>query len=131
MAVTSTMRGRSRTMVPRGRVGLRAACGMLSAVAAVVTMCGTVSGQSSGSQAPAAPWSPPRLADGQPDLQGVYVNAWQPGQSEVTRWENHTPEERAAYARRIIEVRGKQTNSYGSEWVEVRKPRRTIPFAVI
>jgi hypothetical protein len=87
-------------IVPRA-----ACCAFLAVVAAVIT-CGVAHGQNSESQLPVARWSPSRLPDGQPDMQGVYVNAWTPGQFESTRWENYTQEERAAYGRRIAEVRG-------------------------
>jgi hypothetical protein len=107
------------------------ACRASLAVVAAVLTCSVANGQNSEPRLPDARWAPARLPDGQPDMQGVYVNAWTPGQFESARWENYTQEERAAYARRITEVRGTSPGAYGSEWVELRKPRRTIPFAVV
>jgi hypothetical protein len=78
----------------------------------------------------ASTWSPARLQDGQPNIEGVYVNAWTPGGSSQTRWENHPQADRDAYARRIRQLNGGPMPGYGGEWVE-RTKRRDVPFAVI
>ncbi len=103
-------------------------CGLV-VVATVMTLA-PVQAQGPGSRSQASTWTPARLPDGQPSIEGVYVNAWLPGGSAQSRWENHSKEDRDAYARRIREVSGATMAGYGAEWVEPLK-MRSVPHAVI
>lgn len=80
-------------------------------------------------------WSPARLPDGQPNIEGAYVNAWQPGGGKDSRWENHSKDVRDAYAReyRKFSGGGSVGPGYGSEWTEPmpRRDVREVPYAVI
>ena len=57
-------------------------------------------------------WSPKRLADGQPDMQGTYVSGW------GVPNERFTPEERKAWNDKMDKYRGKNPGAYGTEWTE-------------
>ncbi len=57
-------------------------------------------------------WSPKRLPDGQPDMQGTYVSGWS------VPMERFTPEERQAWRDKMEKYRGKDPGAYGSEWFE-------------
>ena len=70
-------------------------------------------------------WTPRRLADGQPDIQGIYTNQW------VIPIERSTREERDAFEKAIIAHRGPNltgnpgsngvpgsNGSYGNEWFD-------------
>jgi hypothetical protein len=75
--------------------------------------------------------APMRLPDGQPNIEGLYVNAWSSRGFENARWENYTKEERDAYARRMLDVRGPMVVGYGSEWTEPSTSKRSVPYAVV
>ena len=53
-----------------------------------------------------------RLADGQPDMQGVYITGW-----SVPN-ERFTPEERKAWEDKMVKLRGPNPGAYGNEWAE-------------
>jgi hypothetical protein len=71
-------------------------------------------------QTPASPtapgYGPPRLADGQPNIQGIYL----PSVTGNIGWpiERFTREERDAYQKRMLEVRGPDILPHGPEWTE-------------
>jgi hypothetical protein len=52
-------------------------------------------------------WTPPRLPDGQPDIQGIYVPNW-PTSVPVERWSDA---ERKEYAAVLARIRGGQTGA--------------------
>jgi len=58
-------------------------------------------------------WSPKRLPDGQPDMQGTYISGWS------LPFERYTAEEQKAYEDRMVAVRGPNPGAYGLEWTEV------------
>src|SRR5438105_13423055 len=59
---------------------------------------------------------PKRLPDGQPDIQGVYLPTVAP--SPAFPIERFTQQEREAYDRRMLQVRGPNVPAHGSEWTE-------------
>ena len=61
----------------------------------------------------AGAYSPPLLADGQPDIQGIYVS---PSRLPIERW---TDAERAAWDEQMVAVRGPNPGAYGLEWTEI------------
>ena len=59
---------------------------------------------------------PKRLPDGQPDIQGVYLPSVAP--NAVIPIERFTEEEREAYNRQMLQVRGPNVPAHGAEWTE-------------
>ncbi len=118
-------------MVPRGQVWCAALLVIMSAMV-VADLGAPLSAQGRGAPSAAPAWSPARRPDGQPNIEGAYVNAWLPGGGPDSRWENHTKEDRDAYARRYREFSGGGSvgPGYGSEWIEPLE-RRDVPHAVI
>ena len=57
-------------------------------------------------------WSPARLPDGQPDMQGTYVSGW------GVPSERFSPEERKAWNDKMDKYRGVNPGAYGTEWTE-------------
>ena len=102
--------------------------GMLAAAGAVAIAAALVwAGAAPAGQAPAAAdagWTPNILPDGQPDMQGVYINPW------PFRIENYTQAERDAFREAMIEHRGPETGAYGFEWLEhsVTEQREDYPY---
>ena len=67
-------------------------------------------------------WSPKRLPDGQPDMQGTYITGWS------VPYERYTEAERKAWEAKMIEVRGPNPGAYGSEWTEANlRDRSRLP----
>lgn len=66
--------------------------------------------------APGAAYTPRRLPDGQPDIQGVYL----PSVTGNITWpiEAFTKEERDAYRQQMEKVRGPDVPPHGAEWTE-------------
>lgn len=93
----------------------------------------TLSAQDRSATGTAANWAPPRLPDGQPNIQGLYVNAWQPGGGAQSKWENHPPEVRDTYTKHFREFSGGGSvgPGYGMEWIESIRRRRDISHAVV
>ena len=78
-------------------------------------------------QAPAAAdqgWTPNILPDGQPDMQGIYINPW------PFPIENYTEEEREEFRQAMIAHRGPDTGAYDFEWLEqsVTERREDWPY---
>lgn len=82
------------------------------AAVALVSLAAIVAGVEAQAPSAAGTWAPARLADGQPDIQGIYVS---PAGLPVERF---TEAERKAWQQRMIEVRGPNPGAYGSEWAE-------------
>lgn len=81
------------------------------------------SGQIQGSQTPPGQQRTlKRLADGQPDLQGIYISGWS------VPYERYSEEEQKAWEARMEAVRGPNPGAYGLEWTEInlqgRSPKR-------
>ena len=89
-------------------------CRTLGAVAtAVLALLVVPLGAQDESQHKAKHWSPARLPDGQPDMQGTYVSGW-----SVPN-ERFTAQERKEWEERMEKVRGKNPGGYGTEWTEI------------
>jgi hypothetical protein len=75
-----------------------------------------VSTEAQNPQPKAGGYTPKRLPDGQPDIQGLYL----PSVTGNIGWpiEQLTKEERDAYIRQMEEVRGPDVPAHGQEWTE-------------
>lgn len=71
-----------------------------------------VSGGQTSTTAQEADTSTPRLPDGQPDIQGIYIS---PAGRRIERW---TDAEREEWNEKMIVVRGPNPGAYGGEWSE-------------
>jgi hypothetical protein len=93
------------------QTGFRTILVLVIGAAAAVSLAA----QSSGSAAEGS-YTPKRLPDGQPDIQGIYL----PSVSGNITWpiERFTPEELAAYKRQMEKVRGPEVPAHGAEWTE-------------
>ena len=67
-------------------------------------------------------WEPNRLADGQPDIQGIYINPW------VFTIENYTDQEREEFQQAMIEHRGPETGAYDFDWLEQSTTERRADY---
>ena len=65
-----------------------------------------------GGQAQESKWTPARMPDGQPNMEGTYISGWSVPQ------ERHTAEERKAWEQKMVELRGPNPGAYGNEWAE-------------
>jgi hypothetical protein len=73
-------------------------------------------------------WTPKRLPDGQPDMQGTYVSGW------FVPQERFTDAERKAWQERMVKYRGADPGAYGSEWFETalhKNPYQPPPGTVL
>jgi hypothetical protein len=59
------------------------------------------------------PFTPKKLSDGQPDIQGIYISGWS------LPYEVNSAEEHKAYKARMEAVRGPDPGAYGLEWTEL------------
>src|SRR5262245_13994843 len=57
-------------------------------------------------------WTPSRLPDGQPNMEGVYISGWSGPQE---RW---TEAERKEWEEKMVKLRGPNPSAYGREWTE-------------
>ena len=104
------------------RHGLLAAAAAAGTAVALVWLAAAPTGQ-----APAAAdqgWTPNILPDGQPDMQGIYINPW------PFPIENYTEEEREEFRQVMIAHRGPDTGAYDFEWLEqsVTERREDWPY---
>ena len=104
------------------RHGLLAAAAAAGTAVALVWLAAAPTGQ-----APAAAdqgWTPNILPDGQPDMQGIYINPW------PFPIENYTEEEREEFRQAMIAHRGPDTGAYDFEWLEqsVTERREDWPY---
>jgi hypothetical protein len=72
-----------------------------------------VGGQAQEKKGDAKSWSPKRLPDGQPDMQGTYVTGWS------APLERYTEAEIKEWNARMEAVRGPNPGAYGLEWLEI------------
>jgi hypothetical protein len=84
----------------------------VSAAAVLAFLVVPVDAQEGAAPQPAKNWSPKRLPDGQPDMQGTYVSGW------GVPNERFSPEERKAWNEKMEKYRGPNPGAYGSEWTE-------------
>lgn len=61
----------------------------------------------------ASKWTPKRLPDGQPDIQGIYTSGWS------APFERYSEAERKAWQAKMEAVRGPDPGAYGLEWTEI------------
>lgn len=71
-----------------------------------------VAAQAQSTGMPAKNWTPSKLPDGQPNMQGVYITGWGVPQE---RW---TEQERKDFNTKMEALRGPNPGAYGSEWSE-------------
>lgn len=68
------------------------------------------------------PWAPNKLPDGQPDIQGTYINPW------VFTIENYTEQERDEFRQAMLEHRGPETGAYDFDWLEQSTTERRADY---
>ena len=97
-----------------------------AALGTVLTLVWLMPTSTSG-QAPASAdgsWQPRILPDGQPDMQGIYINPW------VFTIENYTDEEKEEFQQAMLEHRGPETGAYDFDWLEqsTLERRKDYPY---